>query len=191
MANDEFFPLGRIIRATNLKFFKAYGSYLIARFRHPLAIVGGYKFERQRRAAEAARGGDALSHAVEFDRGGNRETEAEKALATLAGNGPGAYRATRRLHAAAELVANKHLEFALQGLCGICRRRGCASALWCFACIQIAALSVDKEKLRVCWPVSWKVSAVRNGCCLPPRRFWSCPRTRKAKRTKVSSSGKL
>jgi hypothetical protein len=66
MTNDESFfreVEEDYRRERTVKFFKAYGSYLIAGAFVILAIVGGYKYETQRRAAEAARGGDALSNA--------------------------------------------------------------------------------------------------------------------------------
>jgi hypothetical protein len=131
-------------RDQTARFLKTYGAYLIAGAFVILAIVGGYKYEMQRRAAEAASGGDALSNALNLIDAGNRD-EAEKALATLAGNGPGAYRVLARLHAAAESVANRQLESALQDYRGVADDAAAPSALRDFARIQIAAMSVDKE----------------------------------------------
>ncbi len=131
-------------RDQTVKFLKAYGAYLIAGAFVILAIVGGYKYETQRRAAEAASGGDALSNALSLAEAGNQE-EAEKAFANLAGNGPGAYRVLARLHAAAESVAKKQVESALQDYRGVASDEAAPAALRDFARIQVAALSVDKE----------------------------------------------
>ena len=162
MTNDESFfreVEEDYRRERTVKFFKAYGSYLIAGAFVILAIVGGYKYETQRRAAEAARGGDALSNAQTLIDAGNLD-EAEKALATLAGNGPGAYRVLARLHAAAESVANKHLESALQDYRGVVDDAAAASALRDFARIQLAALSVDKESYE---SLARQLEALRSG----------------------------
>jgi hypothetical protein len=162
MTNDESFfreVEEDYRREQTVKFFKTYGSYLIAGAFVTLAIVGGYKYETQRRAAEAAKGGDALSNAQNLIDAGNRD-EAEKALATLAGNGPGAYRVLARLHAAAESVANKHLESALQDYRGVVDDAAAPSALRDFARIQIAALSVDKESYE---SLARQLEALRSG----------------------------
>jgi len=147
MSNDESFF--REVdedyrRDQTAKFFKTYGAYLVAGAFIILAIVGGYKYETQRRAAEAARGGDALSSAINLIDAGNRD-EAEKALGTLAGSGPGAYRVLARLHAAAESVANRQLGSALEDYRGVAADDAAPPALRDFARVQIAALSVDKE----------------------------------------------
>ena len=147
MSNDESFfreVEEDYRRERTLKFFKRYGAYLIAGAFVILAIVGGYKYETQRRADEAARGGDALSNAINLVDAGNQE-EAEKALANLAGNGPGAYRVLARLHAAAESVAKRQVESALQDYRGVASDDAAPAALRDFARIQVAALSVDKE----------------------------------------------
>jgi hypothetical protein len=147
MSNDESFF--REVdedyrRDQTAKFFKTYGAYLVAGLFVILAIVGGYKWEMQRRATEAATGGDALSNALNLIEAGNQD-EAEKALATLAGSGPGAYRVLARLHAAAESVAKKQPESALQDYRGVEDDEAAPAALRNFARIQVAALSVDKE----------------------------------------------
>ena len=147
MSNDESFfreVEEDYRRDQTVKFFKTYGAYLIAGAFVILAIVGGYKYETQRRAAEAASGGDALSNALNLVDAGNQE-EAEKALANLAGNGPGAYRVLARLHAAAESVAKRQVESALQDYRGVASDEAAPAALRDFARIQVAALSVDKE----------------------------------------------
>jgi hypothetical protein len=147
MSNDESFfreVQEDYRRDQTVKFFKAYGAYLIAGAFVILAIVGGYKYEMQRRAAAAASGGDALSNALNLVESGNQE-EAEKAFANLAGSGPGAYRVLARLHAAAESVAKRQLESALQDYRGVAGDEVAPAALRDFARIQIAALSVDKE----------------------------------------------
>jgi len=162
MTNDESFfreVEEDYRREQTVKFFKTYGSYLIAGAFVTLAIVGGYKYETQRRAAEVAKGGDALSNAQNLIDAGNRD-EAEKALATLAGNGPGAYRVLARLHAAAESVANKHLESALEDYRGVVDDAAAPSALRDFARIQIAALSVDKESYE---SLARQLEALRSG----------------------------
>ena len=147
MSNDESFfreVEEDYRRERTVKFLKTYGAYLIAGAFVIIAIVGGYKYEHQRRAAQAAIGGDALSNAMNLIEAGNRD-EAEKALGTLAGTGPGAYRVLARLHAAAESVANKQAESALQDYRGVANDEAAPAALRDFARIQVAALSVDKE----------------------------------------------
>ncbi len=147
MSNDESFfreVEEDYRREQTAKFFKTYGAYLIAGAFVVLAIVGGYKYETQRRAAQAASGGDALSNAINLVDAGNQE-EADKALANLAGNGSGAYRVLARLHAAAELVAKRQVESALQDYRGVADDSAAPAALRDFARIQVAGLSVDKE----------------------------------------------
>ena len=162
MSNDESFfreVEEDYRRDQTVKFFKTYGAYLIAGAFIILAIVGGYKYEMQRRAAEAASGGDALSNALNLVDAGNQE-EAEKAFANLAGNGPGAYRVLARLHAAAESVAKRQLESALQDYRGVASDDAAPAALRDFARIQIAALSVDKESYK---SLARQLEAFRSG----------------------------
>ncbi len=162
MSNDESFfreVQEDYRREQTVKFFKAYGAYLIAGAFVILAIVGGYKYEMQRRAAAAASGGDALSNALNLAEAGNQE-EAEKAFASLAGNGPGAYRVLARLHAAAELVAKRQAESALQDYRGVASDEAAPAALRDFARIQVAALSVDKESYEL---LARQLEALRAG----------------------------
>jgi hypothetical protein len=147
MSNDESFF--REVdedyrRDQTARFFKTYGVYLIAGAFAVLAIVGGYKYYQQRRASEAASGGDALLNALSLNDTGKQD-DAERALATLAGTGPGAYRVLARLHAAAESVARKQFESALQDYRGVANDASAPAGLRDFAQIQLAALSVDKE----------------------------------------------
>src|SRR5271165_7198681 len=109
MTNDESFfrEVDEDYRRDRaIKFFQAYGAYIIAGAFVILAIVGGYSFEQRRRAQQAASGGDALTNALSLSEAGKGD-DAEKALGALAGNGPGAYRILARLHEAAESVAKK------------------------------------------------------------------------------------
>jgi hypothetical protein len=147
MSNDEGFFREvdeEYRRDQTTKFLKTYGVYLIAAAFVALAIVGGYKYEQQRRASEAARGGDALTNAQTLSDLG-RLDESEKALATLAGSGPGSYRVLARLHAAAESVANGQVEAAQEDYRGVANDAAAPEGLRDFARIQLAALSVDKE----------------------------------------------
>jgi hypothetical protein len=64
------------------------------------------------------------------------------------------------LHAAAESVANKHLESALQDYRGVVDDAAAPSALRDFARIQIAALSVDKESYE---SLARQLEALRSG----------------------------
>lgn len=147
MSNDESFfreVQEDYRREQTIKFFKTYGAYLIACLLITLAVVGGYKWEMQRRGAQAAAGGDALSNALDLLDAGKQD-EAEKALATLAGNGPGVYPVLARLHTAAESVAKRQLESALEDYRGVAGDAAAPAALRDFAKVQIAALSVDKE----------------------------------------------
>ena len=78
-------------RDQTIKFFQAYGAYFIAGAFVILALVGGYTFQQNRRAHQAAAGGDALSNAIILSEAGKQD-EAQKALAALAENGPGSYK---------------------------------------------------------------------------------------------------
>jgi hypothetical protein len=131
-------------REQTIRFLKTYGLYLIAVAFIALAVVGGYKYEQGRRADEAARGGDALLNALNLNDTGKRD-DAARALATLAGTGPSSYRFLARLHAAAESVAKKQYESALQDYRNVAEDSSAPAALREFAQVQIAALSLDKE----------------------------------------------
>ncbi len=135
-------------REQTAKFFKTYGVYLIVGAFVVLAIVGGYKYWQSIRAADAARGGDALSAAITLIEAGNQD-ESERALASLAGSGPGAYRVLARLHAAAEAVAKRQFDSALQDYRGVAADASAPQGVRDFAQIQIAALSLDKESYEV------------------------------------------
>ncbi len=147
MSNDESFfreVEEDYRRDQTVKFFKTYGAYLIAAAFFAVAVVGGYRYVQDRRAAEAARGGDALTNAMTFSDMGKQE-ESEKALANLAGTGPGSYRVLARLHAAAESVARKQFETALEDYRGVANDEAAPAGLRDFARVQLAALSVDRE----------------------------------------------
>jgi hypothetical protein len=147
MSNDESFF--REVdedyrREQTIKFFKDYGAYMVAGAFVILAIVGGYTFEQRRRASQAASGGDELTNALILDESGKPD-QAEKALASLAGSGPGAYRVLARLHAAAESVARNQLEAALADYRGVAGDAAAPAEFRDFARIQTAALSLGKE----------------------------------------------
>ena len=147
MSNDESFfreVNEEYRRDQTTKFLKTYGVYLVAAAFVALAIVGGYKYEQQRWASEAATGGDALINAQTLSDLG-RLNESEKALASLAGSGPGSYRVLARLHAAAEFVAKRQMEAASEDYRGVASDAAAPEGLRDFARIQLAALSVDKE----------------------------------------------
>src|SRR5215472_897047 len=95
-------------REQTIKFFQNYGAYFIAGAFVILALAGGYTFQQNRRATQAAAGGDALTGAMLLSDAGKQD-DAQKALASLAKSGPGAYRIVARLHAAAESVAKNQL----------------------------------------------------------------------------------
>jgi hypothetical protein len=146
-------------REQTAKFFKTYGVYLIVGAFVVLAVVGGYKYWQSVRAADGARGGDALSAAITLIEAGNQD-ESERALASLAGSGPGAYRVLARLHAAAEAVAKKQFDSALQDYKGVAADASAPQGLRDFAQVQIAALSVDKESYE---SLSQSLAAFRSG----------------------------
>jgi hypothetical protein len=131
-------------RDQTIKFFRAYGAYFIAGAFVILAIVGGYTIEQRRRGDQAASGGDALMNALVLSDAGN-QNGAEKALASLAGNGPGAYRVIARLHAAAESVAKNKRDDALADYRGVANDASAPAALRDFARLQLATLSLEKE----------------------------------------------
>jgi hypothetical protein len=131
-------------REQTIKFFKDYGAYLIAGAFVILALAGGYTFQQNRRASQAAAGGDALTNAMLLGDAGKQD-DAKKALASLAGNGPGAYRVVARLHAAAESVAKNQLDAARADYRSVAADGTAPQDLREFAQIQLASLSVDKE----------------------------------------------
>jgi hypothetical protein len=146
MSNDESFfrEVDEDYRREQaIKFFQAYGAYMVAGAFIILAIVGGYTFEQRRRASQAASGGDALTNALILDESGKQD-RGEKELASLAGNGPGAYKVLARLHAAAESVAKNQLDAALADYRGVASDVSAPAGFRDFARIQVAALSVDK-----------------------------------------------
>ena len=127
-----------------IKFFKAYGVYLIAGAFVVLAVVAGYKFDQSRKESRAAAGGDALTNAMLLNDAG-KDQDSQKALAALAGSGSGAYRILARLHAAAEFVAKNKLDEARGDYSGVAGDDFAPQGLREFAKVQVAALSVDKE----------------------------------------------
>jgi hypothetical protein len=131
-------------REQTIKFFKDYGAYLIAGAFVILALAGGYTFQQNRRASQAAAGGDALTNAMLLSDAGKQD-DAKKALASLASSGPGAYRTVARLHAAAESVAKNQLDAARADYSSVAGDGTAPQDLREFAQIQLASLSVDKE----------------------------------------------
>jgi hypothetical protein len=131
-------------REQAIKFFQAYGSYLIAGAFVILSLVGGYTIEQNRRASKAATGGDALTNAMILSDAGHGE-DSQKALAALAGSGTEAYRVLARLHSAAESVAKNQLDDARSDYAGVAGDPSAPETLREFAKIQLASLSVDKE----------------------------------------------
>jgi hypothetical protein len=131
-------------REQTIKFFQTYGSYFIAGAFVILALVAGYTFQQNRRAHEAATGGDALSNAIALAETGKQE-EAQKIFASLAENGPGSYKVLARLNAAADSVAQSKLDAARAEYAGVANDEAVPQGLRDFARIQLAALSVDKE----------------------------------------------
>jgi hypothetical protein len=131
-------------REQTIKFFKDYGAYFIAGAFVILALAGGYTLQQNRRASQAAAGGDALTNAMLLSEGGKQD-DALKALASLANNGPGAYRVVARLHAAAESVAKSQLDAARADYRSVAGDGTAPQDLREFAQIQLASLSVDKE----------------------------------------------
>ncbi len=127
-----------------LKFFQAYGAYFIAGAFVILALAGGYTFQQNRRASQAAEGGDALTKALLLNDSGKSE-EAQKDLAALAEHGPGAYRYIARLQAASESVAKNNLDAARAGYRSLLADTTVPQDLREFAQIQLASLSEDKE----------------------------------------------
>jgi hypothetical protein len=127
-----------------IKFFKTYGNYLIAGAFVILAVVAGYTIEQNRRASQAAAGGDALTTAMLLSDSGKTE-DSQKALAALAGSGSEAYRVLARLHGAAESVAKNQSGAAFEAYAGVAGDESAPEALRDFAKIQLASLSVGKE----------------------------------------------
>jgi hypothetical protein len=131
-------------REQTIKFFQDYGAYFIAGAFVILALAGGYTIQHNRRVSRAAAGGDALTNAMLLSDAGKQD-DAQKALASLADKGPGAYRVVARLHAAAESVAKNQLDAARADYRVVASDGTAPQDLREFAQIQLASLSVDKE----------------------------------------------
>jgi hypothetical protein len=131
-------------REQTIKFFQTYGAYFIAGAFIILAVVASYTFQQNRKAYQAAAGGDALTNAMILSDAGKQE-DSQKILASLAGSGPGSYRVLARLYAAAESVAKKQIDAARVEYSGVANDETAPSGLRDFARIQFAALSLDKE----------------------------------------------
>jgi hypothetical protein len=147
MSNDESFfreVEEDYRREQTIKFFKNYGIYFIAGAFVILAVVGGYAIQQQRKASQAASGGDALTGAMVLSEAGKTE-DAEKALAAVASHGPGTYPIIARLQAAAESVGKRQFDAAVEAYRGVANDESAPSELRDFAKIQLAALSLDKE----------------------------------------------
>lgn len=146
-------------REQTIKFFKTYGSYLIAGAFVIVALVAGYTFQQSRRSNQAAAGGDALSNAMILADAG-KLPESQKALASLAETGPGSYRVIARLHAAAESVAQNKPEAASSEYKGVADDETAPEGLRDFARVQLASLSLDKESYE---NLSHQLEGLRSG----------------------------
>jgi hypothetical protein len=127
-----------------IKFFQAYGSYLLAGAFVIIAVVAGYTFEQGRRASKAASGGDALVNALLLSDAGKQD-ESQMALAGLAGSGSENYRVLARLIAASESVAKNQNDAAREAYAGVAGDGSAPEAFRDFARIQLAALAVGNE----------------------------------------------
>jgi hypothetical protein len=146
-------------REQAIKFFQTYGAYLIAGAFIILALAGGYTFQKNRRASQAAAGGDALTSALLLNDAG-KEADAQRALAKLAETGPGSYRVIARLHAAGESVAKNQLDSARAEYKAVAAGGTAPQDLREFAQIQLASLSVDKESYET---LARDLGALRSG----------------------------
>jgi hypothetical protein len=131
-------------REQTIKFFQSYGAYFIGGAFIILALTAGYTFQQNRRAHQAAAGGDALTGAIVLSEAG-KEADSQKALAALAASGPGAYRVLARLHTASGYVAKKDLDAARAEYKGVAGDQAAPQGLRDFAQVQLASLSLDKE----------------------------------------------
>jgi len=131
-------------REQAIKFFKTYGAYFIAGAFIILAVVGGYTFERNRRANQAAIGGDDLLQAMILN-GAGKSADAEMALAQLAKAGPGPYKVIARLQSAAESVGKNQLDVAAEKYRAVAGDESAPSTFRDFARIQLAALSIGTK----------------------------------------------
>lgn len=146
-------------REQAMKFFRDYGAYLAAGAFIILALVAGYTFQQNRRAYQAAAGGDTLSKALMLAENSKQE-EARKILDSLAENGPGSYRVLARLHAAGESVANNDLEAAHTGYRGVALDETAPKGLRDFAKVQLAALSLNTASYK---ELSGELESLRSG----------------------------
>jgi hypothetical protein len=128
-------------REQAIGFLRRYGVYFLAAAFVIVAVVGGYTFDRQRRAEQAAVGGDAFTKALILDDAGKSE-EAQKALEALAANGPGAYKVLARLQMAADSVQKKQYEAARREYRAVADDPAAPKGLRDFATMQAAALSI-------------------------------------------------
>jgi hypothetical protein len=131
-----------------IKFFQEYGAYLVAGAFVILAVVASYTFQQNRRAYQAAVGGDALANAMILAETGKQE-ESQKALTALAQNGPGSYRVVARLHAASESIAKNNLDAARTSYKEVADDETAPEAFREFARLQLAALSAGSASYDV------------------------------------------
>jgi hypothetical protein len=131
-----------------VKFFQDYGAYFIAGAFIIVALVAGYTFQQNRRAHQAAAGGDTLSTAMTLAESGKVD-EAQKVLTSLAENGPGFYRVLARMHAASESVAKSDLDGARAAYKGVAGDEAAPEGLREFARVQLAVLSLGNESYEV------------------------------------------
>lgn len=130
-------------REQTIKFFQTYGAYFIGGAFIIIALAAGYTFQQNRRAHDAAAGGDALANAMMLSDAG-KDGEARKALDELARSGPGSYPVLARLQLAAESVAKKEFDAARAEYSSVAADGAAPPELRDFARIQVASLSLDK-----------------------------------------------
>jgi hypothetical protein len=128
-------------REQTIAFLKRYGAYFVAAAFITVALVGGYTIEQRRRAEQAATGGDAFTNALILEDAGKQE-EAQKALASLADSGSGAYPVMARLQEAADSVQKKQYDAARATYSAVSSDSAAPASFRDFATVQAAALSV-------------------------------------------------
>ncbi len=131
-------------RDQTIKFFQTYGAYFLAGAFIIIALAAGYTLQQNRRAHQAAAGGDAFTAAVTLGEAGKTD-EANKALAQLVKSGPGFYPVLARLHLAAGAVEKKEFDTARAQYGAVAADGAAPAEFRDFARIQLAALSLDKE----------------------------------------------
>lgn len=125
-----------------IEFLKRYGIWLAAGAFVIVAVAAGYSINKFYSTRDAERGGEKFVAALALADDG-KDADAEKALNAIVTDGPQAYKVLARLSLAADAVAKKRKDAALEQYRAVAADARAPQDLRDFAQIQVAALSVD------------------------------------------------